>query len=40
VEALRTIAAALVQSYQPVAHRAAGTASGLLGLAGEGRGAA
>jgi hypothetical protein len=40
VEALRAIAAALVQSYRPAAHRAAGAASGLLGLAGEGRDAA
>lgn len=40
VEALRHIVAALVQSYQPVANRNDGPARGLLGLAGEGRGAA
>jgi hypothetical protein len=39
-EVLRHIAAGLIASYQPAANRNEGPAPGLLGLAGEGRGAA
>jgi hypothetical protein len=40
VETLRHIVGTLVTSYQPAAHRNDGPASGLLGLAGNGRNAA
>ncbi len=40
VEALRSVVASLVNSYRPAAQQDAGPARGLLGLAGEGHGAA